>query len=120
MAVGERAKIVGKMEKPNKPEKKRYYRKNIDFFKLVEKLKLWPSRNGTLHGIKSLKIIGNRAEIITHCNKRFIVYNSKNSRAARWLRNKWFYDVCGQCKIPRWKLEKYSSTFLNQRWGSNL
>ena len=33
---------------------KRYYRKHVDFFRLLEKIKLWPSRNGTLHGIRSI------------------------------------------------------------------
>jgi len=101
-------------------DKKRFYRKNVDFFKLIEKIKLWPSRNGTLHGIKSISIRGNTAEIVTHCNERFTVYNSRNSRAARWLRNKWCLHVCPACKIPGWKLEKYSSTGLSQHHGSNL
>ncbi len=100
--------------------KKRYYRKNVDFFKFVEKLKLWPSKSGTLHGIKSMTIRGNRAEIITHCNESFQTYNSKNSRAARCLRNKLFFKACKTCKIPNWKLEKYSSTFVNQNYGSRL
>lgn len=52
-------------------KKKRYYRKNVDFFKFVEKIKLWPSRSGNLHGIKSMTIRGNTAEIITHCNEKF-------------------------------------------------
>lgn len=101
-------------------EKKRYYRKNVEFFKLLEKIKLWPSRNGTLHGIKSFTIRGNTAEVITHCNERFMVHNSRNSRAARWLRNKWSLNVCRTCNIPDWKLEKYSSTGLSQYHGSNL
>lgn len=101
-------------------EKKRYYRKNVDFFRFIEKIKLWPSRSGTLHGIKSMTIRGNTAEIITHCNERFIIYNSRHSRAARWLRNKWFFHVCGTCKVPTWKLEKYASTYMNQHYGSKL
>lgn len=101
-------------------EKKRYYRKNVNFFKLIEKIKLWPSRTGMLHGIKSILIRGNVAEIITHCNEKFVVHNSRNSRAARWLRNKWHLNVCRACKVPDWKLEKYSSTGLSQYHGSNL
>lgn len=42
-------------------KKKKYYRKNVDFFKLLEKLKLWPARSGTLHGIKTIKVTGNIA-----------------------------------------------------------
>ncbi|WP_018307533.1 pyrrolysine--tRNA(Pyl) ligase small subunit [Desulfitobacterium hafniense] len=101
-------------------EKKRYYRKNVDFFNLVEKIKLWPSRSGTLHGIKSMTRRGNTAEIVTHCNRRFIIYNSKHSRAARWLRNKLHFGVCPHCRIPEWKLQKYSSTVMSQHYGSHL
>ncbi len=101
-------------------EKKRYYRKNVDFFKLVEKLKLWPSRKGTLHGIKSITKRGNMAEIVTHCDEMFIVYNSRHSRAARYLRNKLFFAVCPVCQIPKWKLEKYSATSMNQHHGAVL
>ena len=101
-------------------EKKRYYRKNVEFFKLVEKIKLWPSRTGTLHGIRSINKRGNTAEVVTHCNEKFIINNSRNSRAARWLRNKWCLKVCPACKIPQWKIEKYSSTGLSQYHGSNL
>ncbi|MBC2724442.1 pyrrolysine--tRNA(Pyl) ligase small subunit [Desulfosporosinus sp.] len=101
-------------------EKKRYYRKNADFCNLVEKIKLWPSRSGKLHGIKSLTRRGDRAEIETHCNRRFIIYNSRHSRAARWLRNKWFISACPICKVPEWKLLKYSSTVMNQHYGAHL
>ena len=100
--------------------KKRYYRKNVDFFKFVEKLKLWPSRSGILHGIKSMTIRGNTEEIVTHCNETFQIYNSRHSRAARCLRNKLFFHACGTCKIPGWKLEKYSETYVNQNYGSRL
>ncbi|MHB8917766.1 MAG: pyrrolysine--tRNA(Pyl) ligase small subunit [Desulfocucumaceae bacterium] len=99
---------------------KKYYRKRIDFFKLINKIKLWPSRKGTLHGIRSFTVIGDYAEIVTHCNQKFIVRNSKNCRAARWLRNKWSSEECKKCAIPQWKLEKFSVTFFNQHWGSRL
>lgn len=104
----------------NLNEKKRYYRKSVDFFKLISKIKLWPSRNGTLHGIKTMTVRGNTAEIVTHCNERFLIYDSRHSRAARWLRNKWFFQVCDSCKIPDWKLEKYSTTYMTQHYGSKL
>jgi pyrrolysyl-tRNA synthetase, N-terminal region len=101
-------------------EKKRYYRKNVDFCNLVEKVKLWPSRGGTLHGVKSITRRGNTAEIETHCNRHFIIYNSKNSRAARWMRNKLYFGVCQTCKVPDWKLQKYSSTVMSQHYGAQL
>lgn len=100
--------------------KKKYYRKNVDFLKLIEKIKLWPSRSGVLHGIKSIEIHGNHCKITTHCNIEFEVWTSKKSRSARWLRNKWSFCACGKCNIPDWKLEKYSETIMTKKWGSGL
>lgn len=100
--------------------KKRYYRKRVEFFRLLLKMKLWPSRKKILHGIKDFKIVGNKALITTHCNETFTAYNSKNSRAARFLRNKWDYKPCRVCRVPEWKLEKYSSTRFSQSYGSDL
>jgi len=104
---------------PSKPVK-RYYRKQVDLFQLVQKLNLWPSRKGILHGVKYFRQIGDFAEIATHCNKTFVVKNSRNSRAARWLRNKWFHTPCKECKTPEWKLEKYSLTFFHRRKGTRI
>ena len=99
---------------------KRYYRKRVALFRLIDKIKLWPSRSGMLHGIKTIQKIGDQAQITTHCNKTFLANDSRNSRAARWLRNKWFKDVCPVCRIPDWKLEKYSSTQFKRHYGSAL
>ncbi len=107
-------------EKALKKEKKRYYRKRVEFFKLLQKMKLWPSRKNVLHGIKDMTISGNQAWITTHCNETFLARNSKNSRAARFLRNKWGYKACPVCRIPEWKLKKYSSTRFTQSYGSDL
>jgi len=97
-----------------------YYQKRVDLFKLINKIKLWPSRTGQLHGIRSIEISGKSARITTHCNKTFIIVNSKNSRAARWLRNKWSSQKCPQCGIPDWKIEKYSATRFTKHQGSLL
>ena len=105
---------------PSKKPVKRYYRKRVELFRLIDKIKLWPSRRGILHGIKTIEIIGDQAQIMTHCNKTFLITNSRNSRAARWLRNKWFKSVCGTCRVPQWKLEKYSSTYFKRQYGSDL
>ena len=101
-------------------EKKRYYRKNVELFLLLDKIKLWPSRSGILHGIRNVEKKGKYAIVTTHCGKTFTIYNSRNSRAARWLRNKWVAKNCDQCKIPEWKTEKYSKTYFEQHYGSNL
>ena len=103
-----------------KPARRRYYRKRIDLFRLIEKIKIWPSRKGLLHGIKTIHLSGDQARVTTHCNKTFMVNNSRNSRAARWLRNKWYKGVCPACGVPQWKLEKYASTRFRRHHGSLL
>ena len=100
--------------------KEKYYRKQTDFFLLLDKIKLWPSRKGLLHGIKDFEIKGSQAEVTTHCRRTFRIRYSKNSRAARWLRNKWFKGPCQKCQVPEWKLEKYSKTYFDQNRGSTL
>lgn len=100
--------------------KTRYYRKRVDFFRLLLKMKLWPSRKRIMHGIKTIEIKGNQALITTHCNETFTAFNSKNSRAARFLRNKWDYSPCPACRVPDWKLEKYGTTRFSQSYGSDL
>lgn len=99
-----------KKNEVKKAQIKRYIYKNQGLFKLIEKIKLWPSRSGVLHGIKSIDQKGNMMTITTHCGESFTVYDSKNSRSARWLRNRWCTYACPKCKIPDWKMSKYSST----------
>lgn len=103
-----------------KAAKTRYYRKRVELFRLIDKIKLWPSRTGLLHGIQTIEKTGDTARITTHCNKTFTVNNSRNSRAARWLRNKWFAGACPACRVPEWKLAKYSSTQFKRHHGSDL
>jgi len=105
---------------PTDPTKARYYRKQIPLFRLVEKLKLWPSRRGILHGIKEFDERGSYAVVTTHCDKHMVVHDSKTSRAARWLRNKWYAEACPQCRIPEWKLQKYAATHFKRGYGSHL
>lgn len=117
---------------PQKKVKKRFVRKRARIFNLIEKIKLWPSRTGQLHGIRTIEVLGHAggksgpmagsqtARLTTHCGKEFIISNSLNSRAARWLRNKWFIRVCPQCGVPEWKLEKFASTRFKRHQGSLL
>ncbi len=107
-------------EKKAKTPAKRYYRRRVHLLRLIEKIKLWPSRKGILHGIRSIDKMGDQARVTTHCNKAFLINNSRNSRAARWLRNKLFIGVCPQCGVPEWKLEKYASTRFSRHQGSLL
>jgi len=106
--------------KITKPAKKRFYRKRVELFTLIDKIKLWPSRKGMLHGIRSINKMGEQAEVTTHCNKTFMINNSRNSRASRWIRNKLFVSVCPKCGVPDWKLEKYDSTRFKRHQGSLL
>lgn len=107
-------------DKKQKAASVRYYRKRVDLFRLIEKIKLWPSRRGVLHGVRSVEVNGDMARLTTHCGKTFLTRNSRNSRAARWLRNKWFTDACGACGLPAWKLEKYAATRFRRHQGSLL
>lgn len=100
--------------------KERYYRKRVDFYLLINKIKLWPSRTGVLHGIRKIVKKGKYAEITTHCGHTFLVRMSKNSRAARWLRNKWVFEKCRACRIPEWKIEKYAATRFAEHYGTDL
>ena len=82
-----------------KPAKK-FYRKRIDLLKLIDKIKLWPSRKGVLHGIKHIENHDTYAIITTHCNKMFLAKKT--------------------CGVPDWKLEKYSITQFCRHHGSDL
>jgi pyrrolysyl-tRNA synthetase-like protein len=108
------------IETGRKAPSRSYYRKRVELFRLIEKIKLWPSRQGALHGIRSMEIMGSLARLTTHCGETLLVSNSRNSRAARWLRNQWFGEVCGACGVPPWKLEKYASTRFRRHQGSLL
>ena len=99
---------------------KRYYRKKQDLLTLLEKMKLWPARSGFLHGLKSIERQGEGAFLTTHCGRRFKVRNSRRSRAARWLRGKFYQAPCPRCAVPQWKLDKYGATFFSRRQGAIL
>jgi len=91
---------------------RRYVAKNTSLYNLVDRIKLWPGRSGVLHGVKTVAGAPGQLEICTHCGEQFTVWDSRNSRAARWLRNRWFIKPCPNCGVPAWKLEKYNSTIF--------
>jgi pyrrolysyl-tRNA synthetase-like protein len=88
----------------------RYEKKNQRLFQLIYKIKLWPARSGILHGVKNIESRGNKAVVTTHCGISFVVWDSKNCRSLRWLRNSYYKKPCPKCKIPGWKIDKYSKT----------
>lgn len=91
-------------------EKKRYLYKKQPLSQLVGKVKLWPSRSGVLHGVREVTYRETMLIITTHCGEQFAANDSRNSRSGRRLRNRYAKKACPKCKIPEWKLEKYSST----------
>jgi len=93
-----------------KKEKKTVFRRREELWTVLQKIKLWPSRTGTLHGIQSLALKGVYIDFATHCGQKVRIKNSKTSRVARWLRNKWYVGSCPVCKMPTWKLKKFSLT----------
>lgn len=119
--MGKKQKVAISITEANRQkERERFYRKDSELFPLIERIKLWPSRSGMLHGIRQLKVSGDTATIITHCGAEFSVSNSRNGRACRWIRNKWSKCACRACKIPDWKLAKFSRTAMVAQGGENL
>lgn len=90
--------------------KKHTVRKHAAPYDVVEKVKLWPSKTGMLHGVRSVKLKSNLIEVQTHCGQSFRVRNSKTSRVARHLRNKIYDKPCPRCRIPAWKVQKFADT----------
>jgi pyrrolysyl-tRNA synthetase-like protein len=90
--------------------KKRTVRRHTDPYSVIEKVKLWPSKTGLLHGVRSVKLKGGFVELQTHCGQSIRMRNSRNSRVARHLRNKIYEKPCARCRIPSWKLEKFGDT----------
>lgn len=115
---------MSETQAPTRPAPRmRTYRKNQPLFALIGKMKLWPSRRGILHGIRSMEVNGDHAVIATHCGKTFLVRNSRNSRtsrASRWLRNKLYAVPCPLCRVPEWKLQKYQGTAFRKKSGAVL
>lgn len=103
--------------KKDKEAVKRYVYKNQSLYALIQKIKLWPSRSGILHGLKTVEPKGTSIVITTHCEESFTVWDSKKSRSARWLRNRWCTYPCPKCNIPEWKMSKYSSTVFTDSSG---
>jgi len=85
---------------------KRYKRPYL--FDLVDKVKLWPSKAGVLHGVRQAENLGGLLRITTYCGKVIVVRASRRSRASRWLRNRWMKTFCSACSVPEWKIERFA------------
>lgn len=84
----------------------RYRRARL--FDLVDKMKLWPSKAGILHGVKQAENLGGLLRITTYCGRMIVVRPSRRSRASRWLRNRWMRTACPACNVPEWKTERFT------------
>lgn len=86
--------------------------RNRRLFALVDKVKLWPSRSGCLHGIRSLRLEGDHIVLETHCGATLRVRNSKHGRGKRQIKHGYYKRVCKRCRIPDWKIEKFEDSTL--------
>jgi pyrrolysyl-tRNA synthetase-like protein len=76
-------------------------------FDLVNKMKLWPSEAGILHGVRDVEDLGALIRLTTYCGKVIVVKSSRRSRVSRWLRNRWMKTTCSACAVPEWKTERF-------------
>jgi pyrrolysyl-tRNA synthetase-like protein len=81
--------------------------RRLYLFDLANKIKLWPSKRGILHGVREIENLGALIRITTHCGTVIIVKSSRRSRTARWLRNRWMKTTCSACAVPEWKTERF-------------
>ncbi len=86
----------------------KYQRRHMRLFEAVDKIRLWPSRSGRLHGVKNVQVNGEWIILTTHCGLIFRIRNSNNGRGVRQLKNRWYKEVCKRCGVPNWKIEKYT------------
>ncbi|MCL2883107.1 MAG: pyrrolysine--tRNA(Pyl) ligase small subunit [Coriobacteriia bacterium] len=86
----------------------KYWAKHAGLLTSVDKIKLWPSRSGLLHGVREVKASGDSIIVSTHCGETFKIRDSKNGRVHRQLKNRCYKGVCKKCAIPDWKIEKYN------------
>jgi pyrrolysyl-tRNA synthetase-like protein len=75
---------------------------------LVNELGFFVSRSGRLHKMSSITGYGDYLKLYTECGQCIIVRDSCQSRAARWLRNKWMKKPCRGCKIKAGDLSRFT------------
>ena len=97
---------------PPRPPAQRVVRRHLTPYEVIDTVKLWPSKAGLLHGVRTVRLRGALVELQTHCGQTIRVRNSRHGRVARHLRNKVYVQPCSVCRIPGWKLEKYGRTIL--------
>jgi pyrrolysyl-tRNA synthetase-like protein len=83
-------------------------KRNKSLYDVLDKVKLWVSRTGTLHGIRTITYHGEWIDITTHCGREIRVHDSKRGRGKRQLEYRYYKKVCRECKVPDWKIAKYT------------
>jgi len=78
---------------------------------LVGELGFFVSRSGSLHKVSSMAEQGDYLEISMKCGQCIIVRDSRQSRATRWLKNKWMRKPCRGCKIKSGDLSRFTIKF---------
>lgn len=93
-----------------KPSFAKLAQRRQHLYPLVDRVKLWPSRTGRLHGVRSLDIEGEWISIETHCGEHFRVRNSKSARGKRQIKHGHYKTICKKCGIPDWKIDKFKQS----------
>ncbi|MEM3437132.1 MAG: pyrrolysine--tRNA(Pyl) ligase small subunit [Nitrososphaerales archaeon] len=75
---------------------------------LINELGFFVSRSGRLHKISSIIGYGDYLKLSMKCGQCMIVRNSRRSKAARWLKNKWMKKPCKSCKINAGDLLRFT------------
>ncbi|MCP8307830.1 MAG: hypothetical protein H3Z52_01050 [archaeon] len=74
---------------------------------LVNELGFFVSRSGRLHKVSSIVEHGDYVKLLMKCGQCIIVRDSRQSRATRWLKNKWMRKPCRSCKIKSGDLSRF-------------
>lgn len=75
---------------------------------LVNELGFFVSRSGRLHKTSSITRHGDYLKLSMKCGQCIIIRDSRQSRATRWLRNKWMKKPCRGCKIKTEDLSRFT------------
>jgi pyrrolysyl-tRNA synthetase-like protein len=78
---------------------------------LVDELGFFISRTGRLHKVSSMVEQGYYVRLSMKCGQCTIVRNSRQSRATRWLRNKWMRKPCRGCKIKSGDISRFTMKY---------
>jgi len=73
------------------------YKQQPRLSSLIEKYKIYPSRNRVMHNVKSVQQCGLMLHLTLNCGMKIIVKDSKRGRGARWIKQMVYWCECKQC-----------------------